>query len=105
MEVDEFLLSLERFTDRDYTKVEVCAPTSLHVSGSAKRTPDDSDTPELAWHLACSRAFYKLARKHERQANGLVRHQEWVAEQKAKRRSKPVIQASPDESSWEEDPF
>lgn len=72
------------------TIVEVIAylnkEESITVTGEALRHPTDRNDEELADMLAYGRAFESLGRKLTKRADGLVRHNDYIAEMKKRQR-------------------
>lgn len=60
----------------------------LTTTGSSKRTPGDTDDPEVAAQYAIARALRKMAAKTEKDASGKVRHSDSVREHRAKGKSR-----------------
>lgn len=60
----------------------------LKTTGSSKRTPGDTDDPEVAAQYAIARALRKMAAKMEKDANGKVRHSDSVREHRATAKGK-----------------
>lgn len=78
---------------------------SFIVRGSTQRHPDDTPDPEVAISLATLRALQSLVRRLERQVDGRVRHNDWVAAQRpavaeARRQRAEVKEAIP-RNDWD----
>lgn len=56
------------------------------VSGEALRHPDDKNDHELATLLATGRALERAGKKLTKRADGLVRHNDYLAELKAEQK-------------------
>lgn len=73
------------------TIVEVVAhlnkEESITVTGEALRHPTDRNDEELADLLAYGRAFESLGRKLTKRADGLVRHNDYIAEMKKRQKN------------------
>lgn len=77
-------LTIEGFQDNYYTAVVVATDTGKTIlgRGAARRSPEDKHRPDIAQTLALGRALEAAGRRISRRANGLVRHQDYVAAEK-----------------------
>lgn len=62
---------------------------TISAIGEALRHPNDKNDTELATLLANGRALEAMGKRLQRRANGLVRHNDYVAEQKEKKKKNP----------------
>lgn len=77
---------LKCFQDDNYTSVEIYNEIDEVIgTGHAKRDPDDEVNYDVGLELATARAFNSAATRKQRRADGLVKHADDVAADKASR--------------------
>lgn len=79
------VVSVKSLCSRDacITEVEALIQGQLVVAqGTSRRNPEDKHVPEIAKLLASGRALQSVARKLQRRADGLMVHQEKIAQQR-----------------------
>ncbi len=80
-------LEVEGYQDSAYTAVLITTNGGKEVlgRGTAKRSPEDKNRPEIAQELALGRAMEVAGKRLIKRANGLVRHQDYVVAEKQRR--------------------
>ena len=81
-------ITFEGFQDHHYTSITIVTDDGRTVlgRGTARRDPADRYKPEIGQQLALGRALVNAGNKILKQGNGLVNHNSWVAEERAKRK-------------------